>query len=70
MVIQGEHECLLGYRTAVDLGIVRIHTNEIIAIVNTNEQQMATVEELSKEKLKHVYPKLFSGKLGCKLKQV
>ena len=59
IVVRGQHGCLLSYRTALQL--------ELIAILNnlTRKVLRETGAEPSIEQMKEMFPKLFSGKLGC-----
>ena len=73
IVIKGDAECLLSYKTAQDLGVINININKInqdqqpkddlplksdVRVVNPKFQY-------SLSELIEMFPNLFSGKLGC-----
>jgi hypothetical protein len=76
IVVKGEQERLLSYKTARDLGIVQVNTEKDgvgttwpggdATRLNPVETDLAGLDkEHSLEDLKRMFPELFSGKLGC-----
>jgi len=56
MVVKGNHDCLMWYKTAVGLKILTV--DKINAVIGEEK-------ELTKEEIHKKFPNLFSGKLGC-----
>ena len=75
VVVRGKGECLMSYHTAVALGIVTMDNSSTVSSVSTKAPKQAVKAPVfpppnsgnmySKEELKHMFPSLFSGNLGC-----
>jgi hypothetical protein len=60
IVIEGQAELLLGHKTAVDLGVIKI-----LSPLNRDDQESAKEQQKLKERYRAMFPKLFSDKIGC-----
>ena len=56
-VVSGSEKCLLGFKTASELGLVKI-------LSNVEKSLESSKQEIDLEYLKEKYPRVFSGKLG------
>ena len=61
VVMKGRHQCLIGRKTACSFGMVTLNLNKEEASFNSVDGR----SRLSKQELASMFPKLFSGKLGC-----
>lgn len=57
MVVEGEHDCLLGFQSAIELGIISV--NSVNSVRTDTRLQMSTDELVGK------FLRIFSGELGC-----
>ena len=64
-MVRGKHECLLSGDTAEALKIITINRELTPQVCQVGIDATTLDRELNTEELKTMYPKLFSGKLGC-----